>query len=180
MLRDRFRIRSLAQPNGIRTGVLEPIFEISCQVDERTAANRTEQTLFAPPVEFTIEGTPIERRPVRGSRLWRHKRGSLIDRVQPTDPLVQPVPVNQQLFGIRLAVLKDRDNVFLQTPTGDDLFNQNASNQIGPIILPEAGAYRLLLYGNSSSTGSYAFTLRDAALSVMTCSGSAGSHRTWL
>src|SRR5205823_1780017 len=57
-------------------------------------------------------------------------------------------------------------NVFLQTPSGDDLFNQNASNDMEGIILPEAGAYRLLLYGNSSSTGSYAFTLRDAALSV--------------
>jgi RHS repeat-associated protein len=57
-------------------------------------------------------------------------------------------------------------NVFLQSPSQTFLFSQTAGNQIGPITLPESGAYQLLISGNGVATGTFAFNLLKALVTV--------------
>ena len=57
-------------------------------------------------------------------------------------------------------------NVFLQTPSGINLVNQGAGNQIDFITLPESGTYDLAIYGSNGATGGYGFALYQPALPI--------------
>jgi YD repeat-containing protein len=51
-------------------------------------------------------------------------------------------------------------DALLQSPSGVQVFNVNASSQQGPYTLPEAGTYTLVIYGSGNTTGAFGFNLR--------------------
>ena len=72
----------------------------------------------------------------------------------------------ERVFYNGLQANTDNVNVYLTTPSGAVLFNQNYDNQIGPETLPTAGTYYLTIINNLATTEAYSFTLFNSAVPI--------------